>query len=333
MRSFKIPLLTGLILVCATPSASVFALAEAKAAPPTEEALRIYADLTGRTVLRPGPLPQLPDSFISELTAESANRTNAVALIEGELNKVDVEVIRDGNLFVWVLPAGWSNSPVASALRRVPRPPPSSSPPAGSRELVPAGMIDFRNTLLDQVLAVYSDFRSRTILRSAALPHSVIRCRTQSSLTRDEVVYALNVLLILNGVEAVDDGEKFVQIVPFRQVSRIQLKAPTADSGAAVVDPEKIPVFGFVVRRPEPLTTRAPFVDNLVAFYAELTERKALPSDQFGKLPITFRINNLLTKPELLYAIETTMALNGLAIVSVGEDSVCAERLPEPESH
>ena len=51
---------------------------------PTEEALDIYADLTGRTVLRPGKLPQLPVSIKADLPTDT---NAAIARIVGELAK------------------------------------------------------------------------------------------------------------------------------------------------------------------------------------------------------------------------------------------------------
>src|SRR6185369_16131641 len=67
----------------------------------TEEALDIYAELTGRTVLRPGTLPQLPVSIKADLPTDT---NAAIALIVGELAKCHLDVVPDRETFVRVLP-------------------------------------------------------------------------------------------------------------------------------------------------------------------------------------------------------------------------------------
>ena len=69
-------------------------------------------------------------------------------------------------------------------------------------------------------------------------------------------------------------------------------------------------------------------VDHLVAYYASLVGRKHIPDNTFGQQPILFKMSRPLTKPELLYAIETTLALHyRLRIIRTDDKVVRLERL------
>ena len=83
---------------------------------PTEEALDIYAELTGRTVLRPGKLPQLPVSIKPDLPTDT---NAAIARVVSELAQCHLEVVSDGETFVRVLPQGWQNSLTGKQLAQI----------------------------------------------------------------------------------------------------------------------------------------------------------------------------------------------------------------------
>jgi hypothetical protein len=64
------------------------------------DTLDAYGNLTGKTVLMSSALPRLPDSIIADLPAD---KTNAIAKIEGALSEQGLEVAQDGPHFVRVL--------------------------------------------------------------------------------------------------------------------------------------------------------------------------------------------------------------------------------------
>ena len=70
---------------------------------------------------------------------------------------------------------------------------------------------------LEQVLANYAELTGRTVLRPNQLPAVGVTLRTQSGLTKDEAVQALDSVLTLNGVTMIPVGEKFVTAVPSQQ--------------------------------------------------------------------------------------------------------------------
>jgi hypothetical protein len=134
----------------------------------------------------------------------------------------------------------------------------------------------------------------------------------------------------------VDDGEHFLQLVPVSRWREVSAQAPKPLPEAPVLDPGELPSFkpeaplpalNHLTRlyvqafRKQPPWTPKP-VDELVQFYAELAELKASASPSHGKLPVWFEVTSPLTKEELLYAIETSLKLEGLAISKLGADSV-----------
>ena len=80
-----------------------------------------------------------------------------------------------------------------------------------------AGTIDFPAAPLEQVLEFYAELTGRTVLRPASLPATQITLRTQTPLTKDEAIQALDTVLALNGITMMNVGEKFVLAVPSNQ--------------------------------------------------------------------------------------------------------------------
>jgi hypothetical protein len=315
---------------------------------PARDAWDVYGRLTGRTVLRPSNLPALPASITAQLPTDT---NAAIALMESELARSKVEVVRDGEKFVRVLRAGWRDSLLGEQLARI-RVQPGHGGGLG------AGSIDLWGVDLNQVLAIYAELRNRTILRPFALSSPPISLRTQNALTKEEVIYAFETVLAMNGVATVDDGTKFVQIVQQPEAARVQARAPKLEPAAALIEPGKVPVFKPWSSRlsapklapPAPTVSQRiaqayaklhtkifgppppppqPNVDGLVAFYGKLAGRKPAPSKQFGQHPVCFEAHTPLTKPELLYAIQTTLALDGLVIVPVDDKTIRAGHISE----
>ncbi len=106
-------------------------------------------------------------------------------------------------------------SSMSAAGQPVVAPPPA----AAAQEMVPAGDINFQGVDVDQVLDVYARYVGRTLLR-AGLPQAKIVLYTETPLTKDEVVQALQGVLALNGIALINIGDKFVKAVPVAQASQ-----------------------------------------------------------------------------------------------------------------
>jgi general secretion pathway protein D len=96
--------------------------------------------------------------------------------------------------------------------------------------MVPAGMINFQATPLEQVLLIYAEFVNRTLLRASALPAATITLKTQTQLSKREVIQALDTVLGMNGITMITIGEKFVKAVPVGQAN--QEAAPFSNQDA-----------------------------------------------------------------------------------------------------
>jgi hypothetical protein len=312
------------------------AAAQARAQSHLEEALNVYSELTGRTLLRASGLSDMSASIISKEEA-LADKNRALSLIVSELAKRRIQIVPDGEAFARVLDSSWSNAPAAACLARIPPPPahPQARPADSSQQIPPGGgVINFDGADLKQVLDIYSMLRQRTILQPPSLPSVPIKLVTEAPLTKEETVYAMNVVMALNGIAAVDDGEHFVQVVAAQQLSLVKPNAPKPPTDAPRLDPAQlsppqehgllVPRQG--VQRPE---TEAPMrinlpptMDSLLEVYARLTGQKAVSSLQYGAARVSFEIATPLTKEEALYAIETVLRLNGVEIVPVGEKAI-----------
>jgi general secretion pathway protein D len=73
--------------------------------------------------------------------------------------------------------------------------------------------MDFPAVDLNTFLTFYAEFLGRTILRPAALPAQQITLRTQTPLTRREMIHAMDTVLAMNGITTIPVGEKFVKVV------------------------------------------------------------------------------------------------------------------------
>ena len=128
-------------------------------------------------------------------------------------------------------PPGVSAVPLLPALAESGAPPPST----GSKdEIVPAGDINFQGVDVDQVLDVYARYVGRTLLR-AGLPQAKIILRTETSLTRSEVIQALQGVLALNGIALINVGDKFVKAVPAEKAAQ-EAAAFNKDTAAQLPD-------------------------------------------------------------------------------------------------
>ncbi len=201
-----------------------------------ENALTFYGELRNRTILRPSDIPRFPDEVLSQALADT-NR--AVAIIEAALRKIDFKVVEDGDKFLRVMPNGWEDYPAGQYLSSIPA---IHSPQklSTTKELLPKGAINLANVEIHNALKLYAEYRRRNILKPLALPGS-ISLRAQTPLTTEEISYALNVVMALNGIAAVDDGEKFVQVVPVFQLNQLKLNAPQPERNGYCIKPEEVP--------------------------------------------------------------------------------------------
>lgn len=89
---------------------------------------------------------------------------------------------------------------------------------AAQEEMVPAKMINWQGVDVNQVLEIYADLVGRTLIRGQ-LPAAQIVLKTQTPLTKTEVIQAIQAVLALNGIAVVNIGDKFVKVGPVDQAN------------------------------------------------------------------------------------------------------------------
>ena len=89
---------------------------------------------------------------------------------------------------------------------------------ASDEDVIPKGMIDFKEADLSQVLDIYAELTGRTILRPATLPAVKINLRAQTLLTRREGIQALESVFALNQIATVPMEDKFVKVLQSQNV-------------------------------------------------------------------------------------------------------------------
>jgi hypothetical protein len=305
---------------------------------PLDEALELYQQYSGKTVLRSPNLPSISE-FDKPIPSSDTNGMRVV--LENELLNKGVELISLDDAIAMAVESGWKNSSAANYIATIKRrpaqvlaaasnvPAPDGEKPA--EDSIPPGTVDFRGADIHQFLDIYALLLNRNLLRSPIIS-STFKLHTQTPLTKSAAIYLLEVSLALNGIASVDDGTNFVQIVPINRIANVKLQAPQRNADDPVLNPTTSREFGYLHSpmpgKGEQKASQGP-VNDMVAYYAELTGRTAVPASNAGRMLAIFKAQTPLTKAEMLYALDTTLALNGVAIIEVDDKTIRAGYMNE----
>ena len=265
--------------------------------------LELYQQLAGQTVIRPSTLPKEP---IALATGPNRSTNQVLQALADTCAARGVELVPFRDKFVFALPPAERFLVDAMA-----------EPKVGSGKMPQAlarGVIKFQQADLLQVLDVYQELAARTLLRPTAMPYPKLSVRNQTPLTRSEVIWLLDALLLVNGILTQPEGDKFVFAL-----------TPAQTKAGAVLkfDPETAPrEAGSAV--PEG-TLRFMDADpmKVLDVYAALVGRQPLPPDSnLPRTKFSLRPHHPFSKAEALYALEALARLNGLTFQLVGADRV-----------
>lgn len=303
---------------------------------PLDEAIELYQEYSGRTVLRSPNLPNLPE-FTKPVPFSDTNGMKVV--LENELLKHGIEFVPLPDVFALAVESGWKNSPVATYVNTIksrateapvsPSVSPASDHQNPAEEAIPAGTIDFRGADIFQVADLYGMLRNRTVLRSRYLSSPTFALRTETPLTKSGAIYLVELAMALNGIATADDGSNFVQIVPLKRLSSLQLRAPSPIASEPRIAAERVRFGGTVFQPGKPPDHLPGSANDVVSYYAELTGRIAVQSASAGRQTVLLRAQKGLTRSEVLYALETTLASEGIAIIEVDEKTIRAGYIRE----
>jgi hypothetical protein len=165
----------------------------------------------------------------------------------------------------------------------------------------------------DLVMFLYSQFSGRTLIRSPRLPASTFDLDIGVSGPND-TARRLKKALRAKGISTIEEGEKFLLVVPESESQTAKLLASKLKSSPFA--------YGRPGLFPEGTFINFPNTDlsQVIKLYADLTGRKL---DQTQHLPplkgtVNFTTQTALSAEECVYALETLLAWHGLKVVPVG---------------
>jgi hypothetical protein len=173
--------------------------------------LQLFARFTNRTLLR---WPSLPATAFN-LRASARDPAYAARVLAQALVAENLSIIPDGEKFLMIVP----NSKAAVIKPHAPSA--KASTGTGSKaqkatlgsataepEVMPPGLIDFRSADVNQVLDVYAMMLGRKLDSSERpLAGRTISLTTQTPITKEEGLYAIETLLNWSGIKLVSVGE------------------------------------------------------------------------------------------------------------------------------
>jgi hypothetical protein len=272
------------------------------------QVLNVYAELTGRTILRALVLPSARVDLQSEAPI---SRSEAVRTLEGALAEQGIMMTPCGEKFVAAV-----DMAAAKQTKAIPLPP---APGTGGEASFAPGAIDLEEADLFQVLDVYQGLTARTVLRWPMLPAFRISLRNQSALSRSEAIYAFELALALNHLSLVPHEEKFVFAVPTAAVARLD-SVPKLPAEEKPADLSEYP--------PGLIKFLDVEVASVLKVYAALTGRAVTTPATLPPSKITIRSQTPLTRREAIHAFDAVLALNDIQVVIVDEKHAQAVHRP-----
>lgn len=176
-------------------------------------------------------------------------------------------------------------------------------------DLMPAGTIDLKAAELSAVLEVYADLVQRTIIRPNALPATPITVRTQTPLTRSEIIRLLEAVMMMNQITLINVGDKFVKVIP--QAQAFTEAKPLSDS-SEISDMPDLGGFVTIVRQ---MTNAKPSeVVAAIQPFAKMTGG-VTPIDTSGVLVIRDYADNVKRMLEMLDKIDISIPMEITPVV------------------
>lgn len=159
------------------------------------------------------------------MRASAKDRAGAARALEQALVAEKLSIIPDGKKFLMIVP----NSEAANVNPHAPPAKASADNGTKSRQATPVlggaeveplpdGAIDMRNADVSQVADICAMMLDRKLDDSERLPAAAtISITTQTPMTKEEGVYALETLLRWSGIKLVPEGEDKLKAVPVAQ--------------------------------------------------------------------------------------------------------------------
>lgn len=129
---------------------------------------------------------------------------------------------------------GQTAAPAAAPAAPVVVATPVATPAPGLLGTDKVGPVLLRDETVAQVLELLQRWTGKTVLRPQALPANLYTLSLPAAATRDEALLAIETLLSLNGVAVIQQGDKFLKVVPNLTA---KAESPTLLSGSTLTMP------------------------------------------------------------------------------------------------
>jgi hypothetical protein len=187
------------------PSQSDVPLALLFSAPGFTEPLEFYGELIERTVLCH---PAIKPSTFS-LAARAKDSAEAIKLLEQAFHERGIVIAREGEHLALAVPSNLLKT-VSAQLTALPS---NLWPSKSPDELLPKGAIYIENAQLTQVLAIYGELIGRKLIQDNVAFGHTVSFRSQTVLSKAEIIHAFDILLNWQGLQAVPVGEKDFRVI------------------------------------------------------------------------------------------------------------------------
>jgi general secretion pathway protein D len=103
---------------------------------------------------------------------------------------------------------------------------PAAARPAAARPAIDptSTALKFEGAPSDIVLQTYAEVTGRTLLIAPDVPKATITLRSQSELTREEFLQAIETVLLMNGIALTPAGDKFLKVLPAKDIRKLGVR-------------------------------------------------------------------------------------------------------------
>jgi hypothetical protein len=272
---------------------------------PLKTVLLIYQMFTTRTVVRPSALPEVKVSLYSSSPITAGDTARA---IEQALALEGVSLQVEGEKFAVANRSGaadYLTADVRDAAAELAKNLPDAAP--GAPDVIAPGEINFPSTDLSQVLMIFADLANRTLIHIDTLPMPPIVFKTQSMMSKSELILGLTSVLAANGISVVPAREKFMLalITPARR----EAAELAAGKNPLPLAPEQ------QEGPPRDMNLRRTGLDTVLTLYQQLSGRTIEADPNIRRPGFTLSSLKPLTPSESLTALDLLLGVNGLIVV------------------
>ena len=181
--------------------------------------------------------------------------------------------------------------------------------PALNRPATVKGWVHLQDADFNKVMDLYSEYENRVLLLHPAIdrkPVSLESAWASPGFGKAELSGAMVTHLDQRGISVIEDGDRFLQLIPSALKTSAVPRSKDLPAGAAV---NAFYTFQNVE------------AGRLAELYAALSGRRCTGNGPLFARPISYFVNRPLSKAELVYGLEVLLAWNNVRIVLADDNT------------